>query len=487
MNEPTLKIATRIEIRRYAMALPGGPYPKTKSFEVALTDVPRDIQAKYLVSGDLDGWRALAEYGQGNSRMIFAFCLAFVGPLSAVTTVEHVGMQFVGSGGEGKSGIGVVASSAWGWDPDPNVADRNGFGQNWNSTINAVEPTLCGYNQTFLFLNEANLADETGAKQSANILKTIFKIEGSVGKARLNDPVPKRSWFAPVLSTSNISVIEHVRLAAGKRDQADDHIDAAILDRLADIPPPENGHGMFEYLHGYPDVGAFVAALKAKAAANHGVAGREFVRKLLEARKEDRKKLTGWIEKRRKFYIKKATAQITTSGRNLTRLHGKFATVYAAGALAAKFGILPYKRKDVARAVLKCEIDHVRFVEGLLTGRTAQRKSHVELLRDYIRSNLSSFIDLRDKGDELRGSDFKSAPGFIGIHKDRPEYLFAAEKFKEILGGRAAADECKRDLSHLGLIATAGAGKGELRYVVKRSLGDKRRAVVAIDSELLAD
>ena len=65
--------------------------------------------------------------------------------------------------------------------------------------------------------------------------------------------------------------------------------------------------------------------------------------------------------------------------------------------------------------------------------------------------------------------------------------MFAAEKFKEILGGRAAADECKRDLSHLGLIATAGAGKGELRYVVKRSLGDKRRAVVAIDSELLAD
>jgi hypothetical protein len=66
LNEPTLKIATRIEIRRYAMALPGGPYPKTKSFEVALTDVPPDIQAKYLVSGDLarimqrfDGYGAL--------------------------------------------------------------------------------------------------------------------------------------------------------------------------------------------------------------------------------------------------------------------------------------------------------------------------------------------------------------------------------------------------------------------------------------------
>jgi len=137
LKKPTLKIATRIEIRRYAMALPGGPYPKTKSFEVALTDVPRDIQAKYLVSGDLAGWRALAKYGRGNSRMIFAFSLAFVGPLSAATTIEHVGMQFVSPGGEGKSGIGVVASSAWGWDPDPNVADRNGFGQNWNTTINA--------------------------------------------------------------------------------------------------------------------------------------------------------------------------------------------------------------------------------------------------------------------------------------------------------------------------------------------------------------
>jgi len=377
--------------------------------------------------------------------------------------------------------------SAWGWDPDPNVADRNGFGQNWNSTINALEQTLCGYNQTFLFLNESNLADATGAKQSANILSAIFKIEGSVGKARLNDPVPKRSWFAPVLSTSNKSVVEHVRLAEGKRDQADDHIDAASLDRLADIPPPENGHGMFEDLHGHTDVGAFVAALKAKAKADHGVAGRECVRKLLKAREEDRKKLVDWIEKRRSFYIKEATAQITTSGRNLTRLHGKFATVYAAGALVAEYGILPYERKDVANAVLKCELDHVRFVEAQLTGHAAHPQSHVERLRDYIRSNLSSFVDLRNKGVEVRGSDFQSGPCFIGNHKDRLEYLFAAEKFNEILGGRAAADECKRDLSRLGLIATAGAGKGELRYVVKRSFGDKRSAVVAVGSELLAE
>jgi uncharacterized protein (DUF927 family) len=170
------------------MALPGGPYPPTRSFEVALTDVPADLQAKFMVAGNLKGWRKLARLGQGNTRLICAFSLGFVGPLSAVLGVEHVALQLVGEGGEGKSGIGVVSSSTWGWDPNPVVADRNGFGQNWNSTVNALERTLSAYNQTMLFLNEAGVADGAGGdkkKKAAAILDSIFKIEGSVGKARL--------------------------------------------------------------------------------------------------------------------------------------------------------------------------------------------------------------------------------------------------------------------------------------------------------------
>ena len=490
LKTPTLKVATRIEIRKFAMALPGGPYPPTRSFEVALTDVPADLQAKFTVAGNLKGWRKLARLGRGNSRLICAFSLGFVGPLSAVLGVEHVALQLVGEGGEGKSGIGVVSSSTWGWDPNPVVADRNGFGQNWNSTVNALERTLCAYNQTMLFLNEAGVADGAGGdrkKKAAAILDSIFKIEGAVGKARLTDTGPKRSFFVPVLSTSNKSVIELVELVEGRRTHSlgGGGIDPAYVDRLADIPPPQGGHGMFETLHGLADVAAFVTHLKRIAAENHGVAGRAFVGRLLKARRQNRKKLTAWVEARRAFYVEKATAQITSSSCNLTRLHGKFATIYAAGAMATRFGILPHEKKDIFAAILACERDHVRFIEQQLAVHVAQPQSHIERLRDYLRRNASSFIDLRQEGVSVSDDAFLAAPGFVGEHKRRLEYLFPAEKFEQILGGRGAADTCKRDLLALCLIATAGAGGEEIRFVVKRNFGDDRRAVVAVRTELL--
>ena len=41
------------------MALPGGAYPKTNKFAVALTDVPAEIQRKYMTRGTVKGPRTL--------------------------------------------------------------------------------------------------------------------------------------------------------------------------------------------------------------------------------------------------------------------------------------------------------------------------------------------------------------------------------------------------------------------------------------------
>ncbi len=226
LTKPTLKVATRIEIRDEAMALPGGPYPETDGFEVALTDVPLDIQRKYVTSGTIKAWKKdFGKLGRRNSRVILAFALPFVGPLSAVASIEHVGIQLVGKGGgSGKSAIGVAASSVWGWDPYHSQADRNGFGQTWNSTVNNLERWSAGYNQTFLFLNETRLAGKNPKEVAHNVLETIMKIEGSTGKGRLVEAGTRR-WFAPLLSTSNYSV-----QALAK--EAGQECDSALLDRL---------------------------------------------------------------------------------------------------------------------------------------------------------------------------------------------------------------------------------------------------------------
>ena len=202
LTKPTLDVVTRIEIRDGGMALPGGSYPKTNSFEVALTDVPKYIEEKYTTAGPLRAWKKeFGKVGRQNSRMILAFALPFIGPMSAVLPIEHVGIQLLGEGGSGISAVSIAASSIWGWDPDPVQADRNGFGQSWNSTAKNLERWAAGYNQTFLLLNETKAAGETIKEAAVTVLDAVIKIEGSSGRGRLTEEGVRR-WFAPLLSTS---------------------------------------------------------------------------------------------------------------------------------------------------------------------------------------------------------------------------------------------------------------------------------------------
>jgi putative DNA primase/helicase len=133
-----------------------------------------------------------------------------------------------------------------------------------------------------------------------------MKIEGSAGKGRLKKAETRR-WFAPLLSTSNFSVPDLAK-QAGQRS------DSALLDRLADIPVPAGGFGMFETLHGFADVAAFSVELKRLAAENHGWAGRKFVRRLLRAKKKDMLALKEFMEERRARYTRKANRTFSTGG-----------------------------------------------------------------------------------------------------------------------------------------------------------------------------
>jgi putative DNA primase/helicase len=473
LTKPTFHVVTRIEVRDDAMALPGGAYPKTDKFEVALIDVPLDIQRKYRTRGTLKSWRDLARLASRNSRMMLAFSLPFVGPMSDVASVEHVGVQLVEEeGGSGKSAIGVAASSAWGWDPDPVQADRNGFGSSWNSTVNNLERVFSGYNQTLLFLNETRVAGKNAKQVAESILEAIMKIEGSVGKGRLNEAETRR-WFVPLLSTSNISVRD---LA----EQAGHPSDSAFLDRLADIPVPAGGHGMFETLHGFADVAALSVELKRLAAENHGWAGRKFVKMLLQAKKKNVSGLKQFIRERRAGFTRTAKRKIVSSTRDLTRLHGKFATIYAAGALAIEYEILPFKPTALLSAILKCEADHVACVKRADAGDGNTRTSGLESLRRFLRARRNAFADLSDLDDDVR-----SASGYLNRHNGHIEFLVENDRFVDVVGGKQEADLIKTSLAQRGLLQTERGNHGKERYVVRRKIGTRRRWVVAIDARVL--
>src|ERR1700739_1318938 len=62
---------------------------------------------------------------------------------------------------------------------------------------------------------------------------------------------------------------------------------------------------------------------------------------------------------RQESYRSNARVRAGRLGRSL----GRFATTFAAGRLAIKYGILPWKRDDLLRAVLSCPLDQLRSAE----------------------------------------------------------------------------------------------------------------------------
>ncbi len=260
----------------------------------------------------------------------------------------------------------------------------------------------------------------------------------------------------PVLSTSNLSVARMVKVGEPNADPG------VYSDRLMDIPVPHNGSGMFENLYGVRDGGEFTDYLKNLASEHHGVAGREFVKRILEKLAKNSQELLDFLDARAADYEQKARARIGPS-EELVRIHNKFATVYAAGCLAIREKILPYKGNKLLEAILTCEEDHVRFFNEELGRPSEPQLPRIDILREYVLKNRHTFIDLK-KNRLPANHNHKSCPGYINEYDGRTEYLFSENKLKEIMGSQWATNELKRELQGKGLISTASVTKRGQSY-----------------------
>ena len=68
----------------------------------------------YTVAGDEGAWAELARLCVGNTRLVFALCAAFAGPLLRLADVEGGGFSFEGGSSCGKTTCLQVAASVWG-------------------------------------------------------------------------------------------------------------------------------------------------------------------------------------------------------------------------------------------------------------------------------------------------------------------------------------------------------------------------------------
>jgi hypothetical protein len=266
--------------------------------------------------------------------------------------------------------------------------------------------------------------------------------------------------------------------------------DAAYVDRLIDVPVPGDGSSFFEDLHGHPDLDAFAARLLELARANHGWLGFYFVTELARALASDQAEVVKFFAARRDVYKRRAS-EIVAPGRNLSRVHGKLATVYAAGCLAIRFQLLPFTRAELLEAIHTCERDHVAFIAKELGGAGASGVNSIaaaaprtpyQALRAYLNGPIAkSFIDLRGPGASVPpGHVHASAPGYRALYRGNQEIWLPYACFERIAGGPAESHALKTELHAKRLIASEGQGKRQY-FTVKRDIpGLRRPRVIAL-------
>jgi hypothetical protein len=179
---------------------------------------------------------------------------------------------------------------------------------------------------------------------------------------------------------------------------------------------------------------------------------------------------------------RQAVADIKAPGRKLLRVHGKFATIYAAGCAAIRFKILPFTEADLLEAVMTCERDHIAFIAKELGGAYALGAKPVaaSALRTPYEA-LKAYLNLREAGASVPpGHVHASAPGYRGLYRGKQEIWLPYACFERIAGGPAESRALKAELHAKGLIASEGRGKMGYFSVKREIPGLGRVRVIAL-------
>jgi hypothetical protein len=324
-------------------------------------------------------------------------------------------------------------------------------------------------------------------------VEAIMMVAQGHATARYTE-LTRQTWSEPLLTNSNKSLLAIL-------PKLEFEFDAAYVDRLPDIPPPNGCACFFEDLHGSRDVAEYEARLRALAEKHHGWAGWHYGKEFERALNADRNELKAFIDAAREEY-RQAAASITSSWRDLVRLHGRFATIYASGCLANRLGVLPLPPADLLDADLICARDHVGFVEkevrrlgapvspaSAQPTNTAPEASGMIAVPDhsaltrwkrYLDANIpNGLIDLRDWATKLpQNHDHDSSPGYIGIHDGAVEIWLSNVRFEKIAGGKRDGQALKRTLVGTRVLKVWGRGKGKVSPLVKRRIANLRRCWV---------
>ena len=410
-HERRFRCVERVGWFRDAFVLPDGATGRSGGEELLFQSatVTTDL---YGTAGTLDGWKEAAALAVGNSRLTFALCLAFAGPLLRLTGTEGGGFSLEGDSSCGKTTALHLAASVWGGPAHVRT---------WRATDNGLEGVAALHNDGLLIL------DEIGQVGGKVLAEAAYMLANGSGKTRAGKENPLRrslTWRLLFLSSGEMGLADKLT-EAGLRKRAGQEV------RLAGVPVSREHTAR---LHGLPDAGALANRIKTIAAAHYGHAGRAFLRWLTRDVDASRREALALVEQ---WTASLLTACPDADGQ-VKRVARRFALGAAAGILARdRAGILP-EAMDAGMAVTACFRSWLEERGGAGASEDAAILAQVRLFIEQHGASRFQDMDTEQTHGVINRVGFRRKAG------DTTEFLILPESFRaEVVKGfsprRAAA------------------------------------------------
>nr|WP_294509294.1 DUF927 domain-containing protein [uncultured Bilophila sp.] len=383
-----------------AYILPNAVYGDTSSASVVLQSAHHDHL--YRTAGTLDGWREIAVLAVGNSRLSFALCAAFAGPLLRLAGLEGGGFSFEGGSSSGKTTALQIAASVWGGPEHV---------RSWRATDNGLENIAVLHNDNVLIL------DEVGQVNGKVLAECAYMLANGQGKGRSSREGNLRkshSWRLLFLSSGELGLAD--KLAEnGLKSRGGQEV------RFVGLPVDAS---MLTALHGFPHAGTVVNRLKEVVAIHYGHAGRAFLQKLVEP---DTMKM---VLSELQTALANTVNRLAPAGADgqVRRVAQRFALCGLAGGLAVQMAILP-PDFDAPGCAERCFHDWLAARGGIGASEDAAILAAVRLFIEQ--HGASRFQDL-----DTQMSTCVNRVGFRRTRNGMTEYLILPESFRaEVVKG----------------------------------------------------
>lgn len=339
-------------------------------------------QAKaYQPNGELTDWQQnIARYAVGNSRLCLALGASFAAPLLSLLNEESGGFHLMGDSSDGKTTAAKVALSVWG--------KPSGSLLSWSGTKIGFSNTAAARNDGLLVL------DEIGQASPHVIGDTVYSVMNGINKVQGAKQGGNRAlsrWKVMMFSTGEKtpdSILKH-----HKGDW-----NAGQAARLPSIRAAAQ-YGIYDTLHGFEDGALLSEHIAQSAEKYHGVAGRLFIRQLLDDLEQAKQQAT---ERMAAFM-----ATIPELSGQARRVAKRFAIAAAALELAAPVTGLPV---GVGMAGVKQCFDE--WLEANGAGKHEDRRI-IEQAEDFIAQHAlgTRFMEWSDKSTNKDHAGYRKQEG----------------------------------------------------------------------------